>query len=274
MRSTFRFLVPALQALGASAVPVVGTVAAGWSAATSLALYWCENLLGALLVAVLIASHRRLTRMRGHWRAQLGVTTRSTATVRGKSRIQTPKESGFRSFLSEFLTIALGFNFAHGVFLALLLGLFLPRQGAAPVDPIALRKGLLALAVFLLAGFAFQLSGLRDRPFSWLRRTAERSLGRMVLIHLSILFGMSLAAWTGRPERFFLVFIVLKLLLDVASSLPLREMKRPEEAPRWALWLARRGKPGMSEEELRADWRTSVRQDSETLERDEEEMPA
>ena len=84
MRPAFRPLVPALQALGASSVPVVGTLAAGWSAATSLALYWCENLLGALLVAVLIARHRRLTRKRGHWRSQLGTRTRTIRKVRGK----------------------------------------------------------------------------------------------------------------------------------------------------------------------------------------------
>src|SRR5688572_1009570 len=110
MRPAFRSLLPALQALGVSSVPVVGTFAAGWSAATALALYWCENLLGALLVAVLIARHRRLTRKRGHWRGQLSGSTRP-AGKGGKRRLYTPqaKTSGYRSFLSEFLTLALVF---------------------------------------------------------------------------------------------------------------------------------------------------------------------
>jgi hypothetical protein len=273
MRPAFRSLVPALQALGASSVPVVGTFAAGWSAATALALYWCENLLGALLISILIACHRRLTRKRGHWRSQLGTRTRTIGKVRGKRVVHTPKESGDRSFFSEFLSTSLAFNLAHGVFLALLLGIFLPRQGATPVDPAALRNGLVAMAVVLLAGFAFNLVRLRDRPFAWLRRSAQLSLGRMALIHLSILFGVFLAATTGRPERFFLLFIVLKLIADVATSLPFLEVKMSGEIPRWALWLARKGQPEMTEEEVREDWRETVRQERETEERDEEEKP-
>lgn len=275
MRPGFRSLVPALQALGVSSVPVVGTFAAGWSAATALALYWCENLLGALLIAILIACHRRLTRKRGHWRSQLGTRTRTIGKVRGKRVVhQTRTESGSRSFLSEFLSTSLAFNLAHGMFLALLLGLFLPQQGATPVDPAALRNGFVALSVILLAGFAFNLVRLRDRPFAWLRRSAQLSLGRMALIHLSILFGVFLAATTGRPERFFLVFALLKLVADVATSLPLREVKVPDEIPPWALTLAQKTRPEMSEEELREDWRTSVREDRQILERDEEERPA
>jgi hypothetical protein len=268
-----RSLVPSLQALGVSSIPVVGTVAAGWSAATGLALYWCENLLGALLVAVLIARHRGLTRKRGHWRRQLQSTSHSTLKVKGKRRVPSPQASGSESFLAEFLTTALGFNLAHGIVLALLLGAVLPAQGAAPVDPAGLRSGLLALALVLLAVFAYNRFRLRDRPFAWLRRTAQLSLSRMVLIHLTIIFGVFLAMWTGPPERFFLVFAVLKLIVDVTTSLPLLEMKAPDEAPRWVLRLGRLGRPGMSNEELREDWRETVRQDRRLLEQDEEERP-
>jgi hypothetical protein len=273
VRSVPRSLIPSLQALGVSSIPVVGTVAAGWSAATSLALYWCENLLGALLVAVLIARHRGLTRKRGHWRAQLGATSHSTLKVKGKRRVQAPQASGAQSFLAEFLITALGFNLGHGIALALLLGVMLPTQGAAPVDPAGLGSGLLALALVLLAVFAYNLFRLRDRPFAWLRRTAQLSLSRMALIHVTIIFGVLLAAWTGRPERFFLVFAVLKLVADVTTSLPLREIKTPDEAPRWVLRLGRLSRPELSEEELREDWRKTIRQDRQLLEQDEEERP-
>lgn len=275
MRPAARSLAPALQALGVSSVPVVGTFAAGWSAATALALYWCENLLGALLVAVLIARHRGLTRKRGHWRAQLGSSSRSTVKTPGrKRRTPTATVSGYRSFLSEFLTLALVFNLAHGLFLGLLLGVFLPKEGAAPLNPGALRNGLLVMALFLAAGFLFNLARLRNQPFAWLRRTAQLSLGRMALIHLTIIFGVFLAAWTGRPDRFFLVFALLKLAADVLTSLPVREVKVPDEIPAWALSLAQKTRPEMTEEELREDWRTSVREDRRILEQDEEERPA
>ena len=50
-----------LQLTSLNAVPLAGLFFAGWSPATALALYWCENVVGSALVAARIAMHRSAT---------------------------------------------------------------------------------------------------------------------------------------------------------------------------------------------------------------------
>src|SRR6185295_3720279 len=68
-------LIRAFQLVGLNSVPVVGVLAVGWSDGTALALYWCESVLGALLVALRIRLHRKATNKRGHY-----VETKTTTT--------------------------------------------------------------------------------------------------------------------------------------------------------------------------------------------------
>ena len=65
-----RRLVPLV---GVNAVPVAGVFLAGWDGATALSLYWWENLIGSLLIALRIVVHRALSRKRGHWRLQISL---------------------------------------------------------------------------------------------------------------------------------------------------------------------------------------------------------
>jgi hypothetical protein len=44
-----------LWILGVNAVPAWGLFACGWGTGTALVLYWCENVLAALLVALRVA---------------------------------------------------------------------------------------------------------------------------------------------------------------------------------------------------------------------------
>src|SRR3954470_19882916 len=85
-----------------------GVVFRGWSPATALTLYWCENLVGSLLLAGRIALHRRLTRKRGHYRPQINARDGEDRGVQGQS------------FLSEFATLSLAFCLVHGIFLVAL----------------------------------------------------------------------------------------------------------------------------------------------------------
>jgi hypothetical protein len=60
-----------LWILGVNAVPAWELFACGWGTGTALVLYWCENVLAALLVALRVEIHRRLTRAAGHFRGDI-----------------------------------------------------------------------------------------------------------------------------------------------------------------------------------------------------------
>ena len=238
-----------VQALGVNSVPVLGFVAAEWTQGTALALYWFENLLGALLVAARIALHRRWTRKRGHERPPQALADADTIRrARGKrppAAVSDRRPGQSQTFLQGFLTTVLAFTFGHGVFLACILFLILPQHGER-MDPDALALGVAAVGAFLLAGFAGDVVGLRQRPFAWVRRLTERTLGRVVLLHLAIIFGLFAMAKFGAPRHLFLVFAGLKTLADVGSVLPEREV--PVEPPGWA-------KAGRDGEDFATYWR-------------------
>lgn len=76
-----------LQVLGVNSVPVVGVLAADWTEATALALYWCENVMVTFLVGLRIGLHRRATAKRGHFEtgplASASVSSGATAFFAG-----------------------------------------------------------------------------------------------------------------------------------------------------------------------------------------------
>ena len=55
-------------------------------------------------------------------------------------------------------------------------------------------------------------------------------MGRVIVVHFTILFGMAVAALTGKMSAVFVVFVILKTLLDLGGQLPDYD---PAEAPRW-----------------------------------------
>jgi hypothetical protein len=253
-------LVRLLQLLGLNAVPVAGIVFAGWSPATALALYWCENVVGAALVAVRIAMHRDATRKRGHYRTHLGLSITGTLKVAGSRE---PMDVAPKTLLAEFVWAAGAFTIAHGVFLVALLVLVMKVQ----VDRGALRDGLVAMVGIQLIGFAWDWRTLGERPFAWIKATAERSLARVVLVHLAILGGMLLTFQRPHPERFFLAFAALKLATDLASWLPLAmPPPDPERPPRL---FARLGG-----ERFRAHWRKAAAEERAKNADDEAQSPS
>jgi hypothetical protein len=227
-----RGLRPLLQSIAVNAVPLLGIWRGGWSTPTTLAVYWCESVLGALLVAVRLLLHRHLTHARGYERNQLGVTFEMTG--RDGHPIQ--------GFVPEFLVGSLGFSLLHWIFLAFVLVVLLPREGGAKIDPAAVQWGVLTVGALLLLGFLMDLARLGQRPFAWARDLAQRTLTRVMVVHLTIVFGTALRAWQHRPGAFIGVFAGLKTLLDASAHWPRGDLSR--RVPRWLAWLARQAKPG------------------------------
>ncbi len=108
-------------------------IARGWPDGTVVALYWCESLIFALSVSILVALHRKFTNKSGHY-----------------FRAETYNKS--------FLTTCLVCAFLKVPFLFALLG------ARGDVNRHSLAKGLAGAAALVLFGFVSSLAGLRDRP--------------------------------------------------------------------------------------------------------------
>jgi Family of unknown function (DUF6498) len=187
-------LIRVAETLGVNSLPLVGLVAGDWSWSTALGVYWFENLIAAALVALRLLLHQR-------WRAAL--------KERRPKDLNTP---------GEFFAVTLAFNVAHGLFLGVVLLLVLK---AAP-DLAALEQAFFVLLVMQGLAFGFDLWTLDQWP---IERVAERAgylLGRVVLVHLSIIAGMISFAVFDEAWTFFAVFAGLKGLSDLAQFLPRR----------------------------------------------------
>jgi hypothetical protein len=246
------------QALGVNSVPALGILGGGWSAGTALALYWLESVLVIVVVAARIVLHRRWTRKAGHWSGRL--------TIQRQGR---PAETRRTTLLRSYLGVAIPFTLAHGLFLSALLFLvFRDRpEGDFRVSLPDLRAGLLGVSVLIAVGFVLDLVGLRDRPFRWIERGTERALGRVFVVHLTIVLGMFATVWTDGPAGLFMVFVGLKTLFDLGSILPERELAL--DPPRWLRGLDRvKGKDG---ETFSEHWRRT--EEAARRQRESNEQP-
>ncbi len=244
-----------MRALVLNAVPIYGVFVAGWSWGTILALYWFESFLGGLFILLRMMIHRSLTRKRGYWRGQLGLTV--------STKDSEPR--GFKSFIAEFLTATLAFNLAHGLFLALLLGLARSGDPGAVIHAVDLKRGAIVIALLLLGSFVLDLQGIRDRPFAWIRATARFAMGRTTVVHITIIFGMFATFFLQTPHAVFKIFALFKLLLEIGGALP--AFQTPAEAPAWVAWLASKGRPGV---DFQAEWRKDVKKEARQIEQDEQ----
>ncbi|MEA2602046.1 MAG: hypothetical protein QOF89_3038 [Acidobacteriota bacterium] len=243
-----------LQVLTLNGVALYGVYFLGWSWGTALVLYWCETVLGTFFIALRMLLHRRLTHKRGYYRPQLGIKQ---------------NDKPFKAFVPEFVTGSLGFNLIHGLFLAVILGLMLKDRPDAAVHLSALGKGLAAIALILVGSFALDCQNFKERPFAWIRDLAQRSIGRTMVVHLAIVFGMFGVMFFDIPQAPFAVFALLKILLELGGLSG--GWKTPKEAPTWAAKIARLA-PGEHKVSFEEQYRKDVLKEERLLEEDEEEM--
>lgn len=211
-----RFVHP-LTLLAVIAVPVAGWFVDDWAGGTTLAVYWFENIATCLFISAQIVVHQRWNPRRGHFRY--------TAPKGGSGSTRT-------SFVKEFLVTSLAFSAAHGVFLGVILFL-LDHNGEgdlADVDWRSVGVGCLSVSALLTFDFVVDLLSLRQRSFLQIEQTANRALSRVIVVHLTLIFGLFGVAMTGAPNALFGVFVVLKALFTLSSVLPQWE---PDAAPAW-----------------------------------------
>lgn len=208
-----RFVHP-LTLLAVIAIPAAGWFVEEWSGGTTLAVYWFETVAMCLFISAQILVHQRWNPRRGHFRYA------ATKANRGNTQA---------SFVRGFLATSVAFCAVHGVFLGVML-FFLSDDEIASVNWRSVGVGCLSVFGLLALDFIVDLAGLRQRSFLQLEQTANRGLGRVIVVHLTLVFGLFGVAITGAPTALFGVFVVCKSLFALASVLPQWE---PATAPPW-----------------------------------------
>lgn len=205
-----------LTLLAVNAVPAAGWFGGGWSAGTTLAVYWFENVAACLFVSARIVAHQRWSPRCGHFRYQA-----PNSDGRGSQT----------SFVKGFLVTSLVFSAAHGLFLGVIL-FMLGHNGQsdlADVDWRSVELGCVGVLIILAIDFFVDLASLRQWSFWQIEQTANQSLGRVIVVHLTLVLGMFGAVMTD-ASALFGVFVVLKTLYALSMALPQWE---PTTAPNW-----------------------------------------
>lgn len=212
----------------------------GWAPSTALVVFWFENLILAVLIGVRIAAHRRVTRTRGH-------------------------EDGF---LAGFLASTLTFTFAQ----ALLLGLVLGALLQTPLDREEIVTGLQWLLAAHAISLTFDLFTIGRWPFSEIRGRVEWMLGRVVVVHLSLIGGMGLLVVMGQPIWFFSIFVAIKIAIDLFSLLP--RWRAGVDPPAVLVWLTGLFPPPKGKGTFQEYWRKERAAEAAKHASDEEVLPA
>jgi len=253
--------------LGINAIPLAGVFFGGWSGATALSLYWWENLVGCLLVALRLLLHRRWTGKRGYERLHLTLASRDGGGEPprpwrpGQKKLRVERKG---NFVQEFAVSALAATAVHGLLLWFVVSKVLDRSP----DGEALRLGVLGVAAVQVATFLWDLRGLRQRPFAWVREQAQTTLNRVTLIHLFLIVG-TWVALKSETITFFGPFAVLKAMADAGNLLAKSGVNLDSsiEAPRWLAATMERISPGR---DFAGYWRTLKTEEHRLAEQDEQ----
>lgn len=255
-------------ALLTNAVPLVGVLYFEWSAINVLVLYWFENLLIGFCTLVRLVAHRAWTRKRGYWRHS------------NRLGIQVDNKPAEMGLIGEYAIATFGFTLAHGVFvgvIVLLLHQNYPDQAMWQLSWQQVLRGALAIAVFLGIELAVDLTRIRGASFAALRDYAQARMGRVIVLHLAIIFGMFAMAMSHSPMGILYVLIGIKTcadLLGVATRGAPKIADSDTPPPAWAMRMANKlGKDKGGAAGLQKQWQAERDQARKNAIEDEQTMP-
>lgn len=115
-----------------------------------------------------------------------------------------------------FLLLTFVFNAVHAVFLFVIVGFVIPRVAPAQrFDETSFWQGLIVIAILLLVKVGDESDYVR----------------RVVVIHLTIVFGMFGIVLFDRATVLFAVFAALKTVMDVWTSRRAADPPPPQSSP-------------------------------------------
>ncbi len=182
----------------ANLMPVYGVLFLSWKVFPLLFLFWLENVyIGFFNILKMIMSKPGNV---ANWLGKL--------------------------FMVPFFTFHYGmFTAVHGIFVIILFG-SKTMNFSGPVAPetflqiVQLNKlGYVAFMLFISHGFSFLWNyiGKKEYETSDLSTLMTKPYGRVVLLHITILLGGFLLMALHSPVAGLLLFILLKIIMDVAA---------------------------------------------------------
>jgi hypothetical protein len=239
----------AIALVAANAIPLLGVMFFGWSLWTILVLYWVENgIVGFWTVPkILLADGSIASRLQG-----VGSPWNLAAAGIG---LGVPRVA--RAAMAVFFLIHYGvFWLGHGLFVFALPSFLGASQGFTEhdgftIDPSTGQPVLVqasggfgeiawtsvaigAAALFLSHGASFLFTYLGAGEFRRTSAIAQMAApyGRVVVLHLTIIFGAFAVTLIGAPIAALVVLVALKILLDLrfhlASHRPAAPALEPE----------------------------------------------
>ncbi len=206
----------------ANAIPLVGVLFFGWDVWTILIVYWLENGIVGVFNVLKMSYAAGAT--------EDAKVSASTYRVSGRPADQTSK-----AYLIPFFCMHYGiFWLVHGVFV-----LTLPTFGAITGEPdlaVDIPWGTVLFAVLALAishGLSFWWNFLVRGEYLHTSAAAQmfRPYGRLVILHMTIIFGALAISFTGAPAAAIAVLVVLKTGLDLGLHLSEHRELVPPPAP-------------------------------------------
>jgi hypothetical protein len=211
----------------ANLVPLLGVVFAGWSLLEVVALYWLENLIiGAINVLQMATVAPAPEYVSSHVQDDERARSGPVKPPDPHSAIPGAAHHLAKLFLIPFFVVHYGmFCLVHGVFVFVLLG---GEQqidfGAGPFAGLHERVGTMLSGWLWIAIVGLIASHLYSYFYHFLyrgefRRTNVAMLmmapyGRIVVLHVAILFGAFAAQLLGQPMFLLLLLIIGKTILD------------------------------------------------------------
>lgn len=208
----------ALTLLAANVLPLIGVLVWGWSTFAIVLIYWAENVvIGLINVLKMIFCNS------------------STEDVE-----DLPYQHTAKFFFVPFFTVHYGiFCLVHGVFVFVLLGSDNGGLGAplgnwngrfAMMRETGILWGIIALALSHFFSFIknYLIGGEHLR--TTLPTLMAQPYGRIVVLHLAILFGAFATMALGSPIWLLVILIVGKTALDLALHLREHRAKSNEQS--------------------------------------------
>ncbi len=208
-------------------LPIVGVLFWGWNIFEIVMLYWFENVvIGAVNILKMLTATGEMTAEDGYDRNGM------KADPEMPHYLNAPVGGGVANhaaklFLIPFFTVHYGmFCFVHGIFVVTLLGGKASRMlDGGPIAmieksvPEAFASGGQWFAIAIIAShlFSFFFNFLGKGEF---RKTSAPEqmgapYGRIVVLHIAILFGAFVITALGSPVFLLILLIIGKIVLDV-----------------------------------------------------------